>query len=67
MLIREKVFVFAFLEKVMSVYPPSVVTWIRYDEGRSPEELDSRETNKLSNKQNDILMIIKFCFEIYIL
>jgi hypothetical protein len=34
MLIWEKVFVFAFLENVISVYTPSRVIWIRYDEGR---------------------------------
>jgi hypothetical protein len=35
--IREKGFVFAFLEKVISVYPPSRVIWIRFDRGRPPE------------------------------
>jgi hypothetical protein len=45
MLIWEKGFVFVFFEKV---YTPSRVIWIRYDEGRPPEELDSRETNKKS-------------------
>ena len=37
MLTWEKGFVFAFLEKVISVYTPSRVIWIRYEEGRSPE------------------------------
>ena len=46
MLIWEKGFVFAFLEKVISVYTPSRVIWIRFDRGRPPKELDSRESNK---------------------
>jgi hypothetical protein len=63
MLIWEKGFVFAFLEKMISVYAPSRVIWIRCDRGRPPEELDSRELNK----KKGILMILKFCFEICIL
>jgi hypothetical protein len=46
MLTWEKGFVFAFLEKVISVYPPSRVIWIRFDRGRPPEGLDSRESSK---------------------
>ena len=37
MLIWEKGFVFAFLEKMISVYTPSRGIWIRYDEGRPLE------------------------------
>jgi hypothetical protein len=37
MLIWEKGFVFVFLDKVISVYTPSRVIWIRYDKGRPPE------------------------------
>jgi hypothetical protein len=37
MLFWEKSFVFSCLEKVISVYTPSRVIWIRYDEGRPPE------------------------------
>ena len=62
MLIWGKGFVFVFLEKVIKVFTPSRVIWIRFDRGRPPEELDSRESNK-----KVILMILKFCFEIYIL
>ena len=62
MLIWGKGFVFVFLEKVIKVFTPSRVIWIRFDRGRPPEELDSRESNK-----KFILMILKFCFEIYIL
>ena len=62
MLIWGKRFVFVFLEKVIKVFTPSRVIWIRFDRGRPPEELDSRESNK-----KVILMILKFCFEIYIL
>jgi hypothetical protein len=62
-LIWEKGFVFAFLEKVIGVYTPSRVIWIKFDRGTpSPPGLDSRESNK-----KDILMILKFCFEICIL
>jgi hypothetical protein len=46
MLIWETGFVFVFLEKVICVYTPFRVIWIRYEEGRLPEELDSRESNK---------------------
>ena len=35
-LIWEKGIVFVFLEKVVSVYTPSRVVWIRVDRGRSP-------------------------------
>jgi hypothetical protein len=62
MLIWGKGFVSAFLEYGISVYTPSRVIWIRFDRGRPPEELDSRESNK-----KIILMILKFCFEICIL
>jgi hypothetical protein len=34
MLIGEKGFVFVFLDKAISVYTPSRIIWIRYDEGR---------------------------------
>jgi hypothetical protein len=47
-LIWEKDFVFMFLEKAISVYTNSRVIWIRYDKGRLPEELVSREPNKKS-------------------
>ena len=36
----------AFLEKVINVYTPSKVIWIRYDKGWPPEEVDSRKSNK---------------------
>ena len=36
-LIWEEGFVFVFLEKMISVYTPSRVIWIRYDKGRPPE------------------------------
>jgi hypothetical protein len=62
MLIWEKGFICAFLEKVISVCTPSRVIWIRYEEGSPSEELDSRESNK-----KVILMILKFCFGIFIL
>ena len=61
MLIWGKGFVFVFLEKVIKVFTPSRVIWIRFDRAR-PRELDSRELNIMF-----ILMILKFCFEIYIL
>ena len=35
MLIWEKGFVFAFIEKVINVYIPSRVIWIKYNEGQS--------------------------------
>jgi hypothetical protein len=57
MLIWEKGFVFVFLDKVISVYTPSRAIWVRYDEGRPPRGLDSRESNK-----KDILMILKKFF-----
>jgi hypothetical protein len=38
MLIWEKGFVFVFLEKVIKVFTPSKVMWIRYDEGRPPKD-----------------------------
>ena len=41
-------YVFMFLEKAISVYTNSRVIWIRYDKGRLPEELVSREPNKKS-------------------
>jgi hypothetical protein len=62
MLIWEKYFVFVFLEKVIKLFTPSRIIWIRFDRGRPSEELDSRESNK-----KVILMILKFCFESYIL
>ena len=62
MLIWGKDFVFVFLEKVIKVLTPSRVIWVRFDRGRPSEELDSRESNK-----KVILMILKFCFESYIL
>ena len=37
MLIWEKDFVFVFLEKVIKVFTPSRVIWIRFDRGRPPE------------------------------
>ena len=37
MLIWEKGFVFVFLEKVIKVFTPSRVIWIRFDRGRPPE------------------------------
>ena len=60
MLIWRKGFVFVFLEKGIKVFVNSRVIWIRFDRGRPPEELYSRESKF-------ILMILKFCFEIYIL
>jgi hypothetical protein len=43
-LIWGKGFVFIFLEKVIKVFTPSIVLWIRFGRGRPPpEELDSRE------------------------
>ena len=62
MLIWGKGFVFVFLEKVIKVFTPSRVIWIRFDRGRPSEGLDFIEWNK-----KFILMILKFCFEIYIL
>jgi hypothetical protein len=62
MMIWEKGFVFVFLEKVIKVFTPSRVQWIRFDRGRPPEELDSRESNK-----KVILIMLKNCFEICIL
>jgi hypothetical protein len=50
-----------FLAKVTKVFTPSRVLWIRLDRGRPPEEQDSRESNK------KVILILKFCFEIYIL
>ena len=41
-----KVFVFSFLEKMTSVCTSSRVIWIRYYEGRHPEELDFWEFKK---------------------
>jgi hypothetical protein len=38
MLFWEKGFVFACLEKVIRVFTPSRVIWIRYDEGRPPKD-----------------------------
>jgi hypothetical protein len=55
MLICGKDFVFVFLEKVIKVFIPSRVIWIRFDRGRTAEELDSRESNK-----KFILIILKF-------
>ena len=48
MLIWEKGFVFAFSEKVIGVYAPSIVVWIRFDKGRTPltREQYSTESNK---------------------
>ena len=46
MLIWEKGFVFAFLEKVISVCTPSRVIWIRFDRRRPPRELNSRKLYK---------------------
>ena len=46
MLIWEKGLVFVFLEKVISVYTPSRVIWIRYDRGRPPENLEIFEKIK---------------------
>jgi hypothetical protein len=37
MLIWGKGFVFGFLEKVIEVFTPSRVLWIRFDRGRHPE------------------------------
>ena len=37
MLIWGKGFVFVFLEKVIKVFTPSRVIWIRFDRGRPPE------------------------------
>jgi hypothetical protein len=37
MLIWEKGLVFAFLEKVVRVFTPSIVIWIRCDKRRPPE------------------------------
>jgi hypothetical protein len=62
MLIWGKYSVFVFLEKVTKVFIPSRVKWIKFDRDKPPEELDSRESNKTV-----ILMISKYCFEIYIL
>ena len=46
MLIWEKGFVFAFLEKVISVYTPSRVLQVRYDEGKPPEDqIPENQTN----------------------
>ena len=36
-LIWEKGFVFVFLDKVIKVFTPSRVLWIRFDRGRPPE------------------------------
>jgi hypothetical protein len=38
MLIWGKAFVFVFLEKVIEVFIPSRVMWIRYEKGRPPED-----------------------------
>jgi hypothetical protein len=62
MLILVKGFVFVFLEKVIKVFIPIRVIWIIFDRGRPPEELDSRESIK-----KIILIILKFCFEVYLL
>ena len=62
MLTWRKGFVFVFLAKVIKVFTPSRVLGIRFDRGRPHEELDSKEPNK-----KVILMIVKYCFEIYIL
>ena len=62
MLIWGKGSVFVFLEKVIEVFTHSRVIWIRFDRGRPSKELDSRESNK-----KVILMILKFCFQIYTL
>jgi hypothetical protein len=59
-LIWGKGFIFLFLEKVIKVFTPSRVIWIRFDRGRPPEELYSRESKF-------ILMILKVCLEIYTL
>jgi hypothetical protein len=47
---------------VIKIFTPSGVIGIRFDRGKPPEGLDSRESNK-----KFILMIVKLCFEIYIL
>jgi hypothetical protein len=46
MLIWEKGFAFVFLEEVIIVYTSSRVIYIRFNRGRPPEELDSRESKK---------------------
>jgi hypothetical protein len=46
MLFWEKGCVFAFLEKIFSVYIPSRVIWIRFGRDRHPREPDSRKSNE---------------------
>jgi hypothetical protein len=50
-----------FLEKVIKVFTPSRVIWIRFDRGRP------LRTRFQRIKQKGYLDDIKFCFEIYIL
>jgi hypothetical protein len=57
MLIWGKGFVFVFLEKVIKVFTPSKIIWIRFDRRRSSEELDFRE-----KKQKGYLDDIKVLF-----
>jgi len=42
----EKDFVFVFLKRVIRLWKPQRVILIRFDRGRPPEELNSRESNK---------------------
>ena len=49
MLIWGKGFVFVFLEKVIKVFTPSRVIWIRFDRGRPPEnQIPNNQKKRLS-------------------
>jgi hypothetical protein len=54
-----------FLEKVIKVLTRSRVLWIRFDRGRPPEELDSRESSKKVINDTKILVLRFIYYRIY--